>query len=660
MADYAAFTDEILIPKSVAEAMTLVRRFHRKARENNFKYSVDTETSGLLWTVDELFMVQLYTEGMSLIIPLAWQEPSISVADLKAILGAEQTFDVTGAALGKFNKKSGNKGATTCSLISDTKLRVFLHNAKFDMHFLLNHGVELRNQIFDTCLAGFVLNVEKPAGLKPRSKVELGLEMRDFKDSFPLGGKKKLRLNDYPIAEVAKYAALDTFATYGLAEKFFVDAADCISIGGKKYTWNNSLVLRTTDPELMYVYDRIDSPMTEIFFGMERRGIRMDVPKLEEMKIAYKKKLEDLEVAMLAEAGMAFNMRSPKQVTQVFSRRGIALKSTDEAALKVVIRQRKDKLAELLIQHRGDTKILSTYIEAMLSYRGDDDRVHTSLNLHIAGTGRISSSQPINLQNQPKDAWWRSLFVAGPGKRLIVRDYSQIELRVLALLSKDPVLMEEYRNGVDVHMNNAKLIVQALGMDWSKLSEKEHLIYRQKAKSSLSFGVIYGMGYRSLAVEIGVSEDDAEALIMAVFNKYKIVDQWIKRVHHSALKTGYSKTMFGRRRDIPQVLSPDKWKMLYGLRQSCNSAVQGGAADIAKMGIQEAHRNPTLRKMGYRMLLPVHDELLGEVPEENAEEANLLVKKCLSDFPVARKLALPFPTEGGCGMNWHEAKEQKT
>ena len=221
------------------------------------------------------------------------------------------------------------------------------------------------------------------------------------------------------------------------------------------------------------------------------------------------------------------------------------------------------------------------------------------------------------------------------------------------------VLLNEYMHGADVHTNNGKLIAQALGVNWKNLTPEECAVYRNKSKGSLSFGVVFGMGARSLAELLGVSEDDAEALIMTIFNKYKIVDQWIKRMHAAALKTGFVKTLFGRRRDIPQILSSDRGKMNYGLRQSINSCIQGTAADLMKMGMLEIQKNKRLVELGYEMLMSVHDEVCGEVPEENAAEANEIIKQCMSEFPTMKKLGIPFPTEGGYAKNWYAAKEQK-
>lgn len=445
------FNRGIVIPRSVADAKLVMRRFHKRAKEYK-AYALDTETTGLSWQNDRMVMISLYTPGMAVVLPLAWASHNIH---------------------------AGNAAEILKNVAEDDSLRVYMHNAKFDMHFLYNNGVWLDNEVHDTLVAGFDLSVEKPVKLKLRAREELGIEMTEFKDKFKLGGKSKLTLMDYPVKDVAEYAALDVFSTYWLADKYFEET------GTAKY--HHSVYLRNEDTDLSLLYDRVDAKVVPVLWDMERAGVRIDVPKLEKHKIAYEQSLVDLEKRMLAEAGVAFNMRSPKQVTQVFSRRGIALKSTDEKHMGVVAK-RGDALAKLMMEHRKSTKILSTYIIPMLVHKDSKNRVHTSLNLHVAATGRLSSSAPLNLQNQSKDQWWREMFIAAPGCKLVVRDYSQIELRILAVVANDEVMLGEYAAGADVHMNNGHMIASVLGVDWEKLSDAERQNYRTWSKSTLSFG----------------------------------------------------------------------------------------------------------------------------------------------------------------------------
>jgi DNA polymerase I len=616
------FNRGIVIPRSVADAKLVMRRFHKRAKEYK-AYALDTETTGLSWQNDRMVMISLYTPGMAVVLPLAWASHNIH---------------------------AGNAAEILKNVAEDDSLRVYMHNAKFDMHFLYNNGVWLDNEVHDTLVAGFDLSVEKPVKLKLRAREELGIEMTEFKDKFKLGGKSKLTLMDYPVKDVAEYAALDVFSTYWLADKYFEET------GTAKY--HHSVYLRNEDTDLSLLYDRVDAKVVPVLWNMERAGVRIDVPKLEKHKIAYEQSLVDLEKRMLAEAGVAFNMRSPKQVTQVFSRRGLALKSTDEKHMSAVAK-RGDALAKLMMEHRKSTKILSTYIIPMLENRDAKDRVHTSFNIHVAATGRLSSSAPLNMQNQPRDKWWREMFIAAPGHKLVVRDYSQIELRVLAILADDEVMLEEYRNGADVHMNNGHMIASTLNVPWDTLDDSEKQSYRTWSKSTLGFGVVFGMGPKSLAAQLGVDEETAEMLICTIFNKYRGIDRWIKGMKQQGLRTGRSKTMFGRIRDIPNLFSKDNGKLQYGLRQLINGPVQGGAGDFMKLGMLEVAKNKDLQAMRARLLLTIHDELMLEVKEEYAEEANLIMDQCMSRFPAARKMPIPFPTEGGVGDNWWAAKKGK-
>jgi DNA polymerase I len=583
-----------------------------KCAKKNGGYGIDTETGGLDWTRDPLYMISLYTgDHPAVVVPLAWPEGKIRMTRLKSLIAP---------------------------LVEDERLNAYLWNAKFDMHFLANADVHFHNHILDASVMAHLINNELPRKLKLRAKLDLGMIMNMFDKLFNLTRGKTLV--DYPLDVVARYAADDAIATYRLAMKYMSNNPD---ISSKTFSLNGSAELGT-------LFRKIEVPITRTLFKMERLGVTADVPKIE----AYGKHLEPILEKALVKAyklvGAEFNMNSPKQLLPILQNRGFRdLQSTGEAELLKAFAHRKDPLLKVILEYREAEKIRGTYVEAMLSKMDREQVIHTTFNQGGTDTGRFSSSGP-NLQNIPREGAIREFFRPRSGCVFIVRDYGQVELRVAAHASGDPVMIKEFQDGLDIHSVGAAGI---FGKSIEDVTPEE----RQAAKATTSFGVLFGMSPDSLALKLGVTSIKAEAFIANWFKKYRGVDTFFKRLVESSLQTGFVQTFLGRTRFIEALKSPkSKGAHNAAIREVKNTAIQGAAADLVKLGML-ACDTEELHQLGVRLLLQVHDEFVFEVPEDNAYRANLLISNLMINFPVAKKLLVPLTTDGGIGRNWHEAKE---
>jgi DNA polymerase-1 len=596
-----------IILSNRVEAFEVMEAFTKKAQENR-AYALDTETGGLFWYKDPLFMISLYTPGMpAVVIPVAWDSSQVSLLDLAKL----------------FRR-----------LASNTGIVCYLFNAKFDMHFMESADVKLANQLVDVRVLAHMTNNAIPSNLKTRARLDAGMDLVEFKKLFNLTRGKTLL--DYPVEDVGQYAGNDAIATYKLGNKY--------SNGG---LIENPSFLIADDPELTVLYKKIEHKITPILYRMERRGIMANLDNINAYKQEAIPKLKAMEERAIQLAGTPVNIRSPKQLMEVLHRRGHRLDSTSAEILDRVYMETKDKFIEALLEYRGLQKLISTYVEGILAATDANGFVHTSFNQVGTVTGRLSSSDP-NLQNIPRDRAIRGFFKPRPGYVFIVRDYGQLELRVVAHVAQDPTMIEEFQKGMDIHRVSAAAI---FGKNPEDITDEE----RQKGKSTTSFGVLYGMGAWNLALQLGVSDDKAEMFIVNWFKKYRMVDRFFKRIKQSALQSGYVRSFLGRVRYLPELKSGERRKVSAGLREAGNTVVQGPAADLVKLAMIHLEV-PEVWHTGARMLLQVHDELMWEVPERNAYIANKIIEERMANFPVARKLSVPLVTDGGIGRDWYGAK----
>jgi DNA polymerase-1 len=417
------------------------------------------------------------------------------------------------------------------------------------------------------------------------------------------------------------------------------------------------LVPEIAREELKRVYEEIELPLSSVLADVEAFGIRLDPRVLAGMSGEFDKDLTGLTSEIYDLAGQPFDIDSPKQLGDVLFDKlklpgGRRLKksgqySTDASVLEGLAE--KHELPRKILEYRTRTKLKSTYLDALPKFiNPQTGRLHTTFSQTGSRTGRLSSFNP-NLQNIPIGDEFglriRSAFVADPGCRLISADYSQVELRVLAHLADDPVLIEAFTRGEDIHARTAQEI---FGVP-PALQNHEH---RRMAKA-INYGVVYGLSSFGLAERTGTSKTEAQRYIDAYFERYSKVKEFIDRLIEEARTYGRVRTLFGRLRPIPDINSRDVPSRNRAEREAMNSPIQGTAADLMKLAMIKVHARLEREKMKTRMLLTVHDELVFESPEAELERARAIVE---AEMESAHPLKVPLRVDIGVGLNWREAK----
>ena len=409
------------------------------------------------------------------------------------------------------------------------------------------------------------------------------------------------------------------------------------------------------EQELESVYEKIDLPLAPVLADMERIGVRVDPKALDKMSLSMEKEIRRLEKEIWEMAGSEFNVNSPTQLAEILfdklnlapgAKRGKA-KSRSTAADVLEELGGAHPLPAKVIEYREISKLKSTYVDSLPKLiHPETGRVHTSLSQTGSATGRLSSSDP-NLQNIPIRTELgreiRAAFVVEKGKILLSADYSQIELRVMAHFSKDPVLVEAFRNGEDIHARTAQ---EVFGVG-PLAQTAEH----RRAAKAINFGIIYGLSPFGLAQQLGIEQREAAQFINAYFTRYKGVKTYLDNVLAETRKSGVAKTLFGRIRPIPEISSSQVQLRNFAERTALNSPLQGTAADLIKLAMINIDRRLAEEKFEGKMILQVHDELLFEAPEK---EKNKLEKLVREEMEGVHKLAVPIVVEVGVGRNWRD------
>ncbi|MGA2427781.1 MAG: DNA polymerase I [Candidatus Acidiferrum sp.] len=407
--------------------------------------------------------------------------------------------------------------------------------------------------------------------------------------------------------------------------------------------------------QLERAYEQIDLPVAAVLAEVERNGIRVDPKALDAMSLTMEKEVRRLEKEIWELAGVEFNVNSPTQLAEIlfdklnlqapFKRGRGRVRSTAADVLEDLAEQHA--IPAKVIEYREVAKLKSTYVDALpkLIHR-ETGRLHTSFSLTGTATGRLSSSDP-NLQNIPirteLGRQIRAAFVAEPGKILLAADYSQIELRVMAHFSNDPVLLAAFRNAEDIHARTAQEVfgVGPLGQT------AEH----RRAAKVINFGIIYGLSPFGLAQNLGIPQREAAQFIQAYFARYRGVKEYLDNSLAETRKTEMAKTLFGRIRPIPEINSPQVQLRNFAERTALNSPLQGTAADLIKLAMIAIDRRLAEEKFEAKMILQVHDELLFEAPEKEQEALTELVRH---EMENVYKLAVPLVVEIGVGSNWRD------
>ncbi len=510
------------------------------------------------------------------------------------------------------------------------------HDLKAEVVVLARHGVTLRGLRFDTMLASYLLDATRSS-----HPVEVGaLEHLGYQaateESVCGRGSRALALGDLPPAAILTYAGERADLSLQLSGRF----APLIESEG-----------------LGAVYREMELPLVPVLAALERAGVKLDGAVLGGLSNRVERELNERTTRIFELAGESFNINSPKQLSEVLFDR-LQLPSSKRTGKTRVASTAVEVLEELALAHelprlilewRGLQKLKGTYIDALPELvNPETGRVHTCFNQAVAATGRLSSSDP-NLQNIPIRTGLgreiRAAFIAEPGHVLISADYSQIELRVLAHLSGDEALIEAFRRGEDIHDQTAlKVFGPGSGLDRHEL--------RRRAKV-INYALLYGKTAFTLAKDIGVAQQAAQAFIDAYFAGFPGVRRFIDALLAEARETGVVKTLFGRRRPVPELTSRNGQVRAAAERVTVNLPIQGTAADILKKAMISLHAALERRGGRARMILTVHDELVFEAPREEADEVAALVREGMEHAAV---LAVPLTVEVGVGENWREAK----
>lgn len=548
--------------------------------------------------------------------------PAVDVADGDALRALEQT--VTAAPCVAVLAPDGLDALTLCDgkacyalswaqlgddynaflrLLFSDRVRKAGHNIKDLMRALLDEGLSTDGFVFDTALAAYLLDATAGSYDLPRlAQTYLGEELPDVQSVWAL----------QPV----------------LHEKMDAQA-------------------------MLPLYTDVELPLCPVLARVEQAGFLVDRKALYDFGERLTSSIEQLQQSIWTLAGEPFNIQSPKQLGNVLFERlmlpaGKKTKtgwSTNAAVLDKL--RGKHPIIEQILDYRTLTKLKSTYADGLLKEISADGRIHTNFQMTVTATGRLSSTEP-NLQNIPVrrelGAQIRRMFVASPGKVLVDADYSQIELRLLAHIANDETMIAAFRSGEDIHAVTAS---QVFGVPLAEVTP----LQRSHAKA-VNFGIVYGISAFSLAQDIGVFQSEAKAYMDSYFAKYHGVRAYMTRVVEQAKADGYVTTLFGRRRDLPELKSSNFNLRSFGERVALNMPIQGTAADIIKAAMVRVDARMRAEKLQARLLLQVHDELIVECPAEEAETVRGIL---VDEMEHVVDYRVPLLVDAKIGTSWAEA-----
>jgi DNA polymerase-1 len=519
-------------------------------------------------------------------------------------------------------------------LLEDPCLTKVGQNIKYDWIVLRRSGIELKGVIFDTMVASYLLNPTLRAhNLEMIAAEYLNHTMITYEEVTG-SGKLQIGFDQVPIQNAVPYACEDADITLMARE-----------VLGPKLQ----------EAGLEHLFQEVEMPLIPVLLDMEMSGVGVDRARLQSISKDFDRQLHQIQERIYAIAGEEFNIQSHQQLGRIlFEKLNLPLQkktkkktgySTDVEVLTTL--SVEHELPALVLQYRSLAKLKSTYADALVDLiHPETHRIHTSYNQTITATGRLSSSDP-NLQNIPvrteEGRMVRAAFVARKGWTMLSADYSQIELRLLAHYSQDPILVKAFQQDQDIHTRTAAEVFQLFP---SMITPE----MRRQAKV-INFGIIYGMGSFRLARELGISHKMARTYIEHYFATYVGVKQFIDETIEKARKSGKVTTLLGRHRWLPDILSKNRTAREFAERTAVNTPLQGTAADLIKLAMIQIHQALNQKSFRAKMLLQVHDELVFEVPPEEAERVQGLVRSIMEGV---YELKVPLKVDVKTGSNWAE------
>jgi DNA polymerase-1 len=582
--------------------------------KNIKRVSLDTETDSPLPTQARLVGMSFSVKpGQAFYLPLRHDYDSAPLQ-----LSKEQAFKILNP------------------ILSNPKIKKIGQNIKYDLIVLRKEGIELQGIDLDTMVLSYLL--EPNWGKHNLGKLALNyLHKKVIPYEEIVGkGKNQVTMNAVDIKRVAPYACQDADFAMMLSEQLWP---------------------KVKEHKLESIYKEFDLPLITVLADMETWGVKIDPHRLKNLSEEILEYLNRVTEKIFEISGEEFNINSPAQLaTILFEKMGLPAtrrtKKTKGFSTSVTALQdlaQNFPIAQHALEYRQLAKLKSTYADALpLLINPETRRIHTSYNQTVAATGRLSSSDP-NLQNIPARGEWgprfRQAFIPERGHLFLSADYSQIELRVLAHLSEDKGLIDTFLQDHDIHQETATRVFA----NSAELFPEEQ---RRRAKI-INFSIIYGATAYSLARELGASNAEAQTFIDLYYEKYPKVKEYLEKSVTEALESGVAKTLFGRKRPVPELRHKERTVQQFGRRIALNTPIQGTAADLMKKAMIDIWQDITKQGLGAKMILQVHDELVFEVPKAEVEKTEILVRKSMENvFP----LKVPLKVHLGLGANWAEAK----
>jgi len=522
-------------------------------------------------------------------------------------------------------------------VLEDPDIRKIGQNIKYDLIVLRREGLDLAGVDEDTMILSYLLEPNWGRHNLDRLAAAYLQETAIPYQEVVGKGKNEITMNRAPVEAVTPYSCQDADFALSIAR---------------------ILRPRLEKENLAGLYRDLERPLIPILAEMEIAGVRVDEAALRGFGSELESDLRRLEKRIYELAGLEFNINSPQQLSSVLFQKLLLpppKKARGAKGVSTAIDVLDDLRDEhpvipLVIEYRQTAKLKSTYADALPALIDPaDGRIHTSYNQAVTSTGRLSSSDP-NLQNIPARGAvgkrFRRAFIAEPGRFLLAADYSQIELRVLAQLSEDPVLIDIFRRGSDIHAETA---ARVFGENAAVPAEEQ----RRRAKV-INFSLIYGASAFSLARELGTSNREAQDYIDKYYERFPGVKKYLDGLVETAADRGYAETLFGRKRPVPELKQSDRAARDAGRRIALNMPIQGTAADIMKKAMIDVRAEIGRKKLSARMILQVHDELVFEAPEGERKTLEVLVGKIMPS--VCPDFRVPLSVSLGCGPNWADAK----
>ena len=520
-------------------------------------------------------------------------------------------------------------------ILEGNQNKIIGQNLKYDIAVLKNHNINIKAFFADTMLMSYATNsTSSRHNLDALAEYYLNTTTIKYEDVIGKGAKKYKNFSEVPIKEATNYAAEDADITLQLYEK----------------------LVQIIDKSSIKLLETIDYPLLFVLLEMERKGALIDTNHLNKLSKEFGAKLLNLVQKIHGASGSVFNIDSPKQLSEILfekleiDTKGLKKTSTGYFSTSESVLQKlsdENEIVKDILEYRSLAKLKSTYTDKISEICDQNSRVHTSYHQAVTSTGRLSSSDP-NLQNIPirtkEGITIREAFIAPANKKILAMDYSQIELRLMAHYSQDPIMLNSFKNDEDIHKRTASEIF-GIGID--EVNDE----MRRRAKT-INFGLLYGMSAFGLSNQLGVSRAEADIFLNNYFERYSAVKKFMSDIVENSKETKYVETLYGRKIHVPNITASNYMVRQAAERAAINGPLQGSAADIIKIAMIKIDEWINLNSPEIKMILQVHDELIYEVPDGFSDNDLIPILDLMEN---TTEIDVPLKVEYGFGANWREA-----